>query len=237
MALKMTNPSAMHPPHNSEREARILRELLSPHVISLLDELQIAGGYFVLVFPYQPTDLAQSLAADSLSHAEKKTCLHGLFDALSHIHAKEIIHRDVKPSNILLDRSGGHPYLADFGIAWSPRDQSSESIERKITDVGSTAYRPPEILFGHTAYDESLDMWAAGCVMAEVVTSTRSTLFDAGSLGSELALIKSIFSSLGTPTNETWPVCILQHDPFLSMITDESKGDDQISRLGKDVFS
>ena len=236
VALKLTNPSAMHPPHNSEREARILRDSLAPHIIPLLDEFHIAGGYLVLVFPYQPTDLAQSLSAGSLSHAEKKTCLHGLFDALSHIHAKGIIHRDVKPSNILLDRSGGHSYLADFGIAWSPRDQSLESVQRKITDVGSTAYRPPELLFGHTAYDESLDMWAAGCVMGEAVTSTRSTLFDPGPLGSELALIKSIFSSLGTPTNETWPVCYLQHS-FQRMITDEFKGGDQFSRLGKDAFS
>lgn len=84
-----------------------------------------------------------------------------------------------------------------------PGDAASEPPSKKITDVGTTCYRPPELLFGHTAYDCSLDLWAAGCVVAECITQT--TLFDAGALGSELALIQSIFKTLGTPNEETWP--------------------------------
>lgn len=146
--------------------------------------------------------------------------LHGLFCALAHIHSKGIIHRDIKPANILMNTSSGSPYLADFGIAWSPDDPASEPPHQKITDVGTTCYRPPELLFGHKAYGPEIDLWAAGCVVAECVrrgecdseNARRRTeyaewsLFDAGELGSELALVKSIFETLGTPTNETWQV-------------------------------
>ncbi|KAI9886048.1 MAG: hypothetical protein M1823_002168 [Watsoniomyces obsoletus] len=208
VALKVTTPSTMHPPHNSEREARILRKVsTSSHVIPLLDSFRFRGDRFVLVFPFQPTDLEQLLRTSSLSEKRAKNCLLDLFNALEYIHSKGIIHRDIKPSNILLhDRLDGPAYLADFGIAWCEDDPASEKTDGKITDVGTTSFRPPELLFGYTAYDETLDLWAAGCVVAEVVmASPNRSLFDSGPLGSELALIRSIFMSLGTPTEEIWP--------------------------------
>ncbi|CAD0112015.1 unnamed protein product [Aureobasidium uvarum] len=73
-------------------------------------------------------------------------------------------------------------------------------------DVGTTSYRPPELMFGNQWYNTSLDMWATGCVVAQVVSLGSQTLFDSGDLGSDLALIKSIFSTLGTPDLEKWPV-------------------------------
>lgn len=147
--------------------------------------------------------------------------LEGLFCALAHIHSKGIIHRDIKPANILLGTPVGPAFLADFGIAWSANDPASEPSHQKITDVGTTCYRPPELLFGHKVYGPEIDLWAAGCVVAECVRrglvdgseklSVKNgeadwTLFDAGELGSELALVNSIFKTLGTPTDETWPV-------------------------------
>lgn len=95
--------------------------------------------------------------------------------------------------------------LADFGIAWSPTDPASEPASSKILDVGTTCYRPPELLFGQSKYGEKLDMWAAGCVAAQVVCLNGETLFDAGDLGSELALIKSMIQTLGTPDEHVWP--------------------------------
>jgi cyclin-dependent kinase len=129
-----------------------------------------------------------------------------LFEALAYIHGLGIIHRDVKPSNILLESMNGPVYLADFGIAWSPDDVDSEPASDKIIDVGTTCYRPPELLFGDRKYDTSLDMWAAGCVVGEMMTKSHQPIFDAGPLGSELGLIKSMFTKLGTPTDQTWPV-------------------------------
>ena len=153
-----------------------------------------------------PFDLEGLLHQNALSHSQIHSHLRDLFSALSHIHSFGIIHRDIKPANILLASPSGPAYLADFGIAWLDGDEASESVKRKITDVGTACYRPPELLFGHTSYDYSLDLWAAGCVVAEALMDKGKTLFDAGPLGSELALIQSIFKTLGTPTVESWPV-------------------------------
>ncbi|KAI9765184.1 MAG: hypothetical protein M1840_007777 [Geoglossum simile] len=205
VALKVTTPVTMSPPHDSIREARILTEAASPHVISLSEIFRLPGGKFIMVFPFMPLDLEQVLEGERLTTTQLKSHLKDLFRALEHIHALGIIHRDVKPSNILLASLAGPAYLADFGIAWSPNDKASDPSNCKITDVGTTSYRPPELLFGFAGYGCALDLWAAGCVVAEAVTLKNRPLFDAGPLGSELALINSIFKSLGTPNLENWP--------------------------------
>lgn len=206
VALKVTAPASMIAPHNSEREARILNDVKSISVIPLLQTLWQPGGRFVLAFPFMPLDLASLMQNSKVHSSQCWQICEGLFQALQHIHSLGIIHRDIKPSNILLRSSGGPAYLADFGIAWSPVDEASESASQKILEVGTTCYRPPELLFGDVSYDTSLDLWAAGCTVAEMLRPTHQSLFDSGDLGSELALIKSIFSTLGTPNEKTWPV-------------------------------
>ena len=210
VALKLTRPSAMTPPHDSEREGRILKQCASSHVVALTDNFRQPGGYYVLAFPFMPYDLDALLRQKALSLDQVKSHLRDLFSALEYLHSMGVTHRDVKPSNILLASLTGPAYLADFGIAWSPKDKASEPADHKITDVGTTSYRPPELLFGHAGYDCSLDLWAAGCVVAEAVMLSNRTFFDAGALGSELALIQSIFRSLGTPNLDVWPVSLSQ---------------------------
>ncbi|TKA23119.1 hypothetical protein B0A50_07149 [Salinomyces thailandicus] len=205
VALKITTPDMMQPPHDSRREARILTEAKGDHIIALLDTFQQAGGHFVLAFPFLPCGFDSLLARDELHDISRKTILRDLLAGLAHLHGLGIIHRDIKPSNVLLSTPTGPAYITDFGIAWSPTDPSSEPTDQKILDVGTTCYRPPELLFGHQAYDTKLDIWAAGCVASQVVCLKGDTLFDAGDLGSELALIKSIFETLGTPDAEIWP--------------------------------
>lgn len=206
VALKITSPSMMEPPHDSRREAEILKKAASPNVIALIDTFREEGGKFVLVFPFMPLDLGVVLREGKFAKKQIEVWLKDLFSALAFIHQHGIIHRDIKPSNILLQSIDGPAYLADFGIAWAPNTAGSEAPDAKITDVGTTCYRPPELLFGNKAYDCTLDLWAAGCTVAEILDPDHPTLFDSGELGSDLALLQSIFKKLGTPTLTRWPV-------------------------------
>lgn len=159
-----------------------------------------------MAFPFMPYDLSGLLRRDQLKDDSRRSILTDVFSGLAHIHSLGIIHRDIKPSNILLSTLSGPALIADFGIAWSPSEPESEPANEKILDVGTTCYRPPELLFGGQSYGTELDMWAVGCVVAQVLCLGSETLFDAGDLGSELALIKSIFETLGTPNLDVWPV-------------------------------
>lgn len=210
LALKLTTPSQCQPPHNPKREARILTAAKNPKIITLLETHTLPSSHLLLVFPFQPFDLATLLLKHQpLGQRQARSIIHDLFSALAHLHSLDIIHRDIKPSNILLSSTStpSTAYLADFGIAWSKDDPASEPPNQKITDIGTTSYRPPEILFGRRNYGHEIDLWAAGCVIAEIIEGRGHdwSLFDAGELGSELALVKSIFETLGTPDEAVWP--------------------------------
>lgn len=237
MALKVTYPNQMVAPHHSRREARILKKAASDHVVPMFSDLTLPSGEFVLTMKFLPMDLA-SILQSNIRHEGKATqtqllsYLHDLFSGMAHLHSLGIIHRDIKPSNLLLASVSGPAYLADFGIAWMPGDRDSEAYGQMITDVGTTAYRPPELLFGNKRYSCALDLWSAGCVVAEVVNPRHQPLFDSGPLGSDLALIQSIFKTLGTPNDEIWPVSSdLVSNLSRNLVT--IVGSENISRLGK----
>lgn len=206
--MKVTIPHMMTAPHDALREARLLREASHPHIIPLIETFNLDGGRLVLVFPFIRYDFEQLLRRDMVTAAQTRSILRDLFCALAHLHGMGILHRDIKPSNILMDSPNGPAYLADFGISWKEGDAGSEPPTQKITDVGTTCYRPPEILFGFKEYGTSLDIWAAGCVVAEAIAVGHHQLFDSGPVGSDLSLIFSIFKLLGTPDEQRWPVRI-----------------------------
>jgi serine/threonine protein kinase len=198
--------SSMVAPHNSEREVRVLRRAAAPGVIELWESFRDGGGHLVLVLPFMPVTLHQLIVETRIASSDIPGILRDLFRALAHVHSFGIIHRDVKPSNILLKSPAGPAVLSDFGIAWAPSDPDSEPPASKITDVGTACYRAPELLFGHTGYDTSLDQWAAGCVAAELYRG--SPLFETGDAGSDLTLVQSILTTLGTPNKKIWPVSL-----------------------------
>lgn len=161
-----------------------------------------------MAFPFMPLTLASLIGSGSVSSNLTKKCFLGLFSALAFLHEQGIIHRDVKPSNLLLASSSGPAYLADFGTAWHPTISSNEPAHHKCLEVGTTCYRAPETLFGNRSYDMKLDIWAAGAMLVECVRKPPKTLFesrDTSEDGNQLGLILSIFKTLGTPIKETWP--------------------------------
>lgn len=208
VALKAINALAISPPHDWKREVHLLHKAVFPNVIKLIEFDHSMEGLVILVFPFMPHDFELLCRSQLLSSNQIKNAMRDLFQALVHIHSMGIIHRDVKPSNLLMGSTNGPAYLADFGIAWSDDYNGTEAADDKITDVGTTNYRPPELLFGCKNYNCSLDIWAAGCVLAEATNGSGKTLFDSGSVGSELALIQSIFEKLGTPNLHNWPVSL-----------------------------
>ncbi|RFU77033.1 cmgc kinase [Trichoderma arundinaceum] len=197
-------------PHNPQREVKIL-QTLRPPCIPLLETFRDQEQRLVLVFPYMPLTLADLLDKSSaaLEKAQVRSIFTDALNALQAIHQQGIIHRDIKPSAILLASPSGPAYLSDFGTAWHPDfSSSSEPPSSKILDIGTGPYRAPEVLFGDKSYGTAVDMWALGTMLAEAIRSPPSPLFESRPVhedGNQLGLILSIFKTLGTPTPETWP--------------------------------
>lgn len=156
-----------------------------------------------------PLTLSALLERGSLTNAQTRTIFRDVLQALADIHSKDIIHRDVKPQAILLESPDGPAYLSDFGTAWHPDlSAASEPASAKILDIGTGPYRAPEVLFGDKSYGPPVDIWAAGCMLAECVRRPPKPLFESRAVhedGNQLGLILSIFKTIGTPTRETWP--------------------------------
>lgn len=208
-ALKVITETHGVEPHNPSREAKILAQLKKP-CIPLLETFRDHEDRFTLVFPYMPLTLSTLLAErGSPTDAQVRTIFRDVFRALANIHKEGIVHRDVKPQAILLESPDGPAYLSDFGTAWHPElSAAAEPASAKILDIGTGPYRAPEVLFGDKSYGPPVDMWAAGCMLAECVRSPPRPLFESRAVhedGNQLGLILSIFKTIGTPTRESWP--------------------------------
>lgn len=199
-------------PHNPSREAKILSRLRPP-CIPLLETFRDQEQRLTLVFPYMPLTLADLLHQNpvrDIPSAALRLIFTDVLRALAAIHAQGIIHRDIKPHAVLLASPTGPAYLSDFGTAWHPELSSAggEPRDAKILDIGTGPYRAPEVLFGDRSYGTAVDMWGAGCMLAECARRPPRPLFESRAVhedGNQLGLILSIFKTIGSPTRESWP--------------------------------
>lgn len=117
---------------------------------------------------------------------------HQMLAGLRHCHAMDVLHRDVKPDNILLGNEGAVK-LCDFSLS---RFRSEDKMTNNVVTLW---YRAPELLFGSTTYGSSIDVWSAICVLIEMMTKYPPFV---AKKNNELAQLDSIMSILGTPTKD-----------------------------------
>ncbi|KZS07948.1 Cyclin-dependent kinase 7 [Daphnia magna] len=178
------------------REIKLLQELKHDHIIGLLDVFGHRSNVS-LVFDFMDTDLEQIIKDTSiiLTPGTVKAYVLMTLQGLEYLHLLWVLHRDLKPNNLLVNRQGILK-LGDFGLA-----KSFASPTRIYThQVVTRWYRAPELLFGSRMYGTGVDVWAVGCIMAELLLRVP---FLPGE--SDLDQLTRIFSTMGTPTEDNWP--------------------------------
>lgn len=151
------------------REIEIVAGLTHPHILMLIDSGE-ADGHLFYVMPFVDGETLgdRIKRKQRLSVDESIRIMDQMASALSHAHAHGIIHRDVKPGNILL--SGDQAIVADFGIARAVEVAGGSKLTGTGMAVGTPAYMSPEQAFDHGTVDGRTDVYAMGCVLFEMIT-------------------------------------------------------------------
>jgi cyclin-dependent kinase 7 len=154
-----------------------------------------------LVLEYLDSDLEHVIKDKSVvfGAGDIKSWLLQTLRGLEHCHRSWVLHRDLKPNNLLLSAVDGTLKLADFGLARF----YGEPLGNMTSQVVTRWYRCPELLFGSRDYGQGVDMWAVGCIFAELMLRTPFLVGD-----TDMDQLKTIFRALGTPTDTDWPVSI-----------------------------
>ncbi|CAB1353712.1 unnamed protein product, partial [Coregonus sp. 'balchen'] len=193
-------------PCTAIREVSLLKNLKHANIVTLHDIIHTERS-LTLVFEYLDSDLKQYLdnCGNLMSMNNVKIFMFQLLRGLSYCHKRKILHRDLKPQNLLINDKG-ELKLADFGLA------RAKSVPTKTysNEVVTLWYRPPEVLLGTTEYSTPIDMWGVGCILFEMATGRP--MFPGSTVKEELHLV---FKLIGTPTEDSWPG-ISNNDEFRS---------------------
>ncbi|KAK3011150.1 hypothetical protein RJ639_011094, partial [Escallonia herrerae] len=180
------------------REIIILRRLDHPNVIKLegLVTSRMSCSLY-LVFEYMEHDLAGLAASPDISftQAQIKCYMHQLLSGLEHCHNRNVLHRDIKGSNLLLD-NGGVLKIADFGLATVFDPNRKHPLTSRVVTLW---YRPPELLLGATDYGVGIDLWSAGCILAELLAGKPIMPGR-----TEVEQLHKIYKLCGSPSDEYW---------------------------------
>merc|ERR1719401_630204 len=150
-----------------------------------------------MVFDLLEQDLKQVLDANEggLDAATTKSFLHQLLSGVAYCHRQRVLHRDLKPQNLLINREGALK-LADSGLARA----FGIPVRSYTHEVVTLWYRAPDVLMGSRKYSTPVDIWSVGCIFAEM--SNGKSLVPGST---EQDQLQKIFRVLGTPTPEKWP--------------------------------
>ncbi|XP_034038134.1 cyclin-dependent kinase 15 [Thalassophryne amazonica] len=184
-------------PFNAIREVSLLKGLKHANIV-LLHDIVHTRDSLMFVFEYVQTDLAQYLVQHpgGLHPHNIRIFMFQLLRGLSYIHSRRILHRDLKPQNLLISYLG-EVKLADFGLARS-KSIPSQTFSSEVVTLW---YRPPDVLLGSTEYSTALDIWAAGCIFVEMLQGAPA-FAGQGDLFEQLEIIWAV---LGIPSEDSWP--------------------------------
>jgi cyclin-dependent kinase-like len=179
------------------REVKILR-LVSKHenIVQLLEAFRRKGKLY-LVFEFVEKNMLELLEVypHGLHASTIRNCIWQLVQAIEYCHKNDVIHRDIKPENLLVSMHTMVLKLCDFGFA-----RTMPLKDSPLTDYVATRwYRAPELLLGSTRYGKTVDMWAIGCIMGELVDG--QPLFPGESEIDQLFLIQKVLGPL-TPEQQ-----------------------------------
>ena len=225
VALKLVTPELALDERFKERFAReteITMALEHPNVVPIHDAGDVDGRLYLAMRLVEGTDLRALLATEGALEPVRALAICGqVANALDAAHRKGLVHRDVKPSNVLLD-ANEHVYLADFGLTRRLEEQGAQAGEGR--SVGTPAYLAPEQIEG-TPVDGRADVYSLGCVLFECLTGSvpyrRTSRLaaawahleeeppSASELGSDLpeALDAVIRKALAKEPDERYPTC------------------------------
>lgn len=178
------------------REASLLRDLNHPNIVKLF-EVHNKGHCVDMILELADMNLHSYMKLHGpFSNGNLKQPLLQCVMAIEYCHGRKIVHRDVKPQNILVNTKTQQVKLTDFGLA----RVLHTPVQPLTQDVVSLWYRAPEIILGNARYGLGVDVWSLGCIAAEMATA--SPLFPGDS---QISQLFKIFRILGTPTEKSWP--------------------------------
>ncbi|XP_038892545.1 probable serine/threonine-protein kinase At1g09600 isoform X1 [Benincasa hispida] len=187
------------------REILILRRLDHPNVMKLegLITSRVSGSLY-LIFEYMEHDLAGLVATPGIkfTEAQIKCYMKQLLCGLEHCHVQGVLHRDIKGSNLLIDNNGNLK-IGDFGLSTFFRSRQKQPLTSRVVTLW---YRPPELLLGATDYGVSVDLWSAGCILAELYAGKPIMPGR-----TEVEQLHKIFKLCGSPSEEYWKRSKLPH--------------------------
>jgi len=185
-------------PSTAIREISMLIELRHPNVVDLQDVIMEENKLY-LIFEYLTMDLKRFLdqlpSNDRLEESIMKSFLFQIAQGMCFCHQRRILHRDLKPQNLLVDVNTNTIKLADFGLARA----IGIPVRAYTHEVVTLWYRAPEVLLGAPRYSMGLDIWSIGCIFAEMARNLPLLQGD-----SEIDQLFKTFRLLGTPTDDIW---------------------------------